>query len=409
MNIWIFNHHAQGPEIPGGTRHYDLSKSLIAKGHSVTIFAAGFHYTLLEESVEYNASGYKEENKDGVKFVWVKTYPYKVNNIKRMINIISYAWKLNFLIPKLHLKKPDIIIGTTVHPFAPVVAHRFAKKYKTPFIFEIRDLWPQSFIDIGVWKEDSLISKVFKSIEKYTVSKADAIIALSPKTREYLKKEYSYENIHYIPNSVDVDFVLKNKKSSQMNETFEKLQELKNNAKQLYMFTGAIVQSNSINVFIECAKKLKIDNIQIVLVGKGQEKEKYMTLAKDEGLENISFLDPVEKQLVPKLLEYADVLLLIQGNVLWGSSNKLYDYLVAKKPIITSLYSSHNNVVEEIACGYSAAYENSDEIVEKIGLLYNQCEEKKLKMGERAYDYVKDNYDIKLMADKLEKLCLNLL
>lgn len=129
MNIWIFNHHAQGPEIPGGTRHYDLAKQLVSYGHNVTIFAAGFHYTLLKETVEYDDDGKKLEDKDGVKFVWVKTYPYERNNIKRMINIVSYAWNLNFLIPKLKLKKPDIIIGSTVHPFASLLASKFAKKY----------------------------------------------------------------------------------------------------------------------------------------------------------------------------------------------------------------------------------------------------------------------------------------
>ena len=79
------------------------------------------------------------------------------------------------------------------------IGHKFAKKYKTPFVFEIRDLWPQSFIDMGVWKKDSLVSKVFKAIEKYTVKRADSIISLSPMTEQYLKDEYEYEKNIYIP------------------------------------------------------------------------------------------------------------------------------------------------------------------------------------------------------------------
>jgi len=410
MNIWIFNHHAQGPEIPGGTRHYDLAKQLVSYGHRVVIFSAGFHYLLLKETVEYNKDGFKIEDKDGVRFVWIKTYPYKVNNIKRMVNIISYSWRLNFLIPRLDLDKPDIIIGSTVHPFAPIIGYRFSKRYNTPFVFEIRDLWPQSFLDMGAWHEKDMVSKVFKSIEKYTVKRADTIISLSPMTEGYLKDEYEYEygkNI-YIPNSVDIDSVNKNKLLPDMNDTFEQIIKLKDDGKVLYMFTGAIVQSNSINIFVEVARKLKIKNIQIVLVGKGQERARYEQIFKDESLFNISFLDPVDKKLVPKLLDYADVLILIQGNVKWGSSNKLYDYLAAKKPIITSLYVKHNDVIEGIGCGYSSGYNDSDEIVINIGKVYSLSRGQQEEMGRSAYNYVSQNHDIKLMAQKLEKLCKGL-
>ena len=408
MNIWIFNHYAQGPELPGGTRHYDLAKQLVSYGHNVTIFSAGFHYTLLKETVVYNQYGYKIEDKDGVKFVWIKTFPYKKNNIKRMINIISYAWKLNFVVPKLGFDNPDIIIGSTVHPFAGVIGYRFAKKYKIPFIFEIRDLWPQTFIDMGIWKKESLASRVFKAIEKYTVKRADAIISLSPMTERYLKDEYGYEKVIYIPNSVDLEYFNQNKSLPDMNKTFEQLQKLKDNGKKIYMFTGAIVQSNSIDMFIETAKKLKIKDIQVVLVGKGQERVKYEQIAKNESLSNISFLDPVDKKLVPKLLNYADVLLLVQGNVQWGSSNKLYDYLAAKKPIITSLYAKHNDVVENIGCGYSSEHGNSDDMVKNIEKMYNLSDEEKEQMGEKAYAYVQQNHNIKIMAKKLESLCKEL-
>lgn len=403
-NIWIFNHHAQGPNLPGGTRHYDLAKELLARGYKITIFAAGYHYTLLKEMVDYNKDGYKIEKIDGVDFVWVKTYPYKSNNIKRMINIISYAWTLNFLIPKLILDKPDIILGTTVHPFAPLVAQKFAKLYKIPFIFEIRDLWPQSFIDMGIWGKNSFISKVFKYIEKYSVKKADSIISLSPKTEQYLLDEYNYKKTVYIPNSIDLDFANQNKSLPDMNDTFAQLKKLKDDGKKLYMFTGAIVQSNSINMFIQTARKLQNEEIQIVLVGKGQERAKYEEIAKKDFLHNISFLNPVDKKLVPKLLNFADVLLLIQGNIQWGSSNKLYDYLAAKKPIVTSLFVQHNDIVEELKCGFSAKYDNSDDMVNKIKKVFNLTTHEKDKMGNNAYKYVSEHFDITLMATKLEQL-----
>ncbi len=409
MNIWIFNHYAQGPEIPGGTRHYDLAKCLLDKGHSVTIFAAGFHYTLMKETVEYRGGDYLVEEKDGIKFVWVKTYPYQVNNWKRMLNIISYAWRLNLLIPRLELEKPDIIIGSTVHPFAPLVAARFAKKYQRPFVFEIRDLWPQTFIDMGIWKKESLVARFFKRLEEISVKQATAIISLSPMTEIYLKREYSYENIVYIPNSVDIDTFVERESLDYRGgiKTIDTVLDLKRQNKFIVVYTGAIVKTNNIDIILETAQKISDENIQIVLVGEGQEKAKFQDIAQSKKIANVIFSAPVQKIYLPYLLGLSDVLLLVQGKVSWGSSNKLYDYLAAKKPILTSLEANHNNIVEEIECGFSCV--GSDDMAKKIMILKNMDKTERDIKGNNAFIYVEKNHDIKHMASMLESLCYKLI
>ncbi len=408
MNIWIFNHHAQGPELPGGTRHYDLAKSLVKRSHQVTIFAAGFHYTLLHETVDYKGGEFLLENKDGVEFVWVKTYPYQVNNWRRMLNIFSYAWRLNFLIPRLDLEEPDLIIGSTVHPFAPLIAARFAKKYKKPFVFEVRDLWPQTFIDMGIWKKTGLVSRFFKRIEGISVRGADAIIALSPMTEAYLIKEYDYKDIVYIPNSVDLDIFVERKSLDYAGgvKTIDQVMRLKDQNKFIVVYTGAIVRSNNINIILEAAQKILDQSIQIVLIGEGQEKKRFEDISQLKKIENVVFFEPVQKRYLPYLLGLSDVLLLVQGKVNWGSSNKLYDYLAAKKPILASLEASHNNIVEEIECGFSCV--GAEEMAEKIVILKNMQKNERDKKGENAFYYVAKNHDIKQMASVLESLCYKL-
>jgi len=408
MNIWIFNHYAQGPEIPGGTRHYDLAKALIKKGHSITIFAAGFHYTLIKETVDYRGKDFLIDEKDGARFVWVKTYPYQVNNWKRMLNILSYAWRLNFLIPRLGLEKPDVIIGSTVHPFAPLIAARFAQKYNRPFVFEIRDLWPQTFIDMGLWKKESLIAKLFKALEGISVRKANAVITLSPMTKEYLDKEYSYKNPVYIPNSVDLDTFMERKSSDYAGgvKTIDQVLNLKDQGKFIVIYTGAIVQTNNINIILEAAEKISDTSIQVVLIGEGQEKKKFKEIAQEKQLDNVVFYEPVQKRDLPYLLGLADILLLVQGKVNWGSSNKLYDYLAAKKPILASLEANHNNIVEEIDCGFSCV--GAEDMAKKIISLKTMDQAQRDKKGENAFDYVAKNHDIKHMASMLESLCYKL-
>lgn len=409
MEIWIFNHYAQDNTIPGGTRHFDLARHLIAQGHNVTIFSAGFHYTLLKETADYQNKTYSVDIVDGVKFIRVKTYKYKVNNIKRLLNMASYALRLNFLIPKINLNKPEVIIGTTIHPFAPLVAYKFSKKYNTPFVFEIRDLWPQTLIDMGVWRKNDLISIFFRFIEGFTVKRSSGIISLSPKTAEYLKDKYNYSEGCYIPNGVDIESIASNVNLPEISPTISEVQALKNRGKFLCIFVGAIVRSNNIGMFIDTAKKINNDDVFIVLVGQGQERVRYERAAIDKGLKNIIFLDPVEKRLVPKLLNLADALLLIQDNVQWGSSNKLYDYLAAGKPIITSLYASHNNIIEDIECGYASRHGDGSDMARKIDELRRLSPSSRRDMAHRAFSYVSRNHDTSLMAKKLESYLKELL
>lgn len=409
MRLWIFNHHAQGPDLPGGTRHYDLARALVALGHDVTIFAAGFHYTLLRETVAYNAQGYKVDMREGVRFVWVRTFPYAVNNWRRLVNIASYAWHLNFLIPKLGLEKPDAIIGSVVHPFAPLLAARFARRFRVPFIYEIRDLWPQTFIDMGVWSETGLTSRFFKRLEKMSVEAAMLIITLSPKTEPYLLREYGVQSTLYLPNGVDTDAFERNfmrHHDETEHPTVARLDALKAQGKFVVLFTGAVVQSNRIDLFLACAQQVKNPRIHLVIVGKGMERPHFEQAAAK--MDTIEFLDPVPKYLVPVMLRKADALMLVQARVQWGSTNKLFDYMASGRPLLTVLYAEHNNVVNEAECGLSADPDSVIDVVEKLEILGAMPEARLRTLGQNAIEYVRNNSAISLLAGRLEAALLAL-
>jgi len=419
MNIWILNHYAITPDMPGGTRHYDFANELVKRGYNITIFASSFHYSLFKEVKSYKNSKYIIENiRDNFNFVWVKTFSYKKNNWKRALNMLSYAWRVYKLSPVLvkngKINKPDVVIGSTVHPFAALAALRLSQKYKVPFIFEIRDLWPQTMIDMGVWSENDLRSKFFKFLENKLVKNAKAIIALSPLTKDYLWRKYSYKKVFYIPNGVNLS-VFDNKTSAAYslpvnNRTLQYLFKLRNR-KFIVMFTGAIVLSNNIDILIKAAKIIQDDiknrDIQIVLVGEGQEKGKYESLIKKLKLNNITILDPVMKKFVPVLLKFADLLVHIQGKVFWGSTNKLFDYLASNKPIVISISVEHNNPVEKLDCGISVPPGNPKAIAEAIVKLYNMPKEERQAMGKRGRGYVEKYHSIPVLVDKLERVLKN--
>lgn len=391
MNIWIFNHHAQGPELPGGTRHYDLAKQIVSYGHSVSIFASGFHYTLLKETVTYDKDSKKIEDKDGIKFVWVKTYPYEKNNIKRLVNILSYAWKLNFLIPKLKLDKPDIIIGSTVHPFASLVASKFAKKYKVPFVFEIRDLWPQTFIDMNLWTKDSIKSKVFKYIEKITVNRSDRVIVLSPLTINYLVKEYKYDrdNMLLLPNGVNDNFIIPIS------------QEYNNKINIIYL--GGIDKVHGLEFLIGLAFSLKNEAIEFNIYGDGKERKNLESMVNEKNLTNIHFKGSVPKTKVPETINKANLLFVSTSNVLYGSENKLYEYMATGKPIVVATIGDHNNPIKDIDCGVALDREDIKKASsDLINFINNKTNFENI--GKNGQDYVKENRRISILGKKLETL-----
>ena len=104
MNIWIFNHYAQGADIPGGTRHYDLARELVRRSYEVTILASGFQHSLHREMKLARGEKWKFEDVDGAKFLWLRTFPYQRNDWRRVVSMVSYmlrAWRLGRRVPKL--------------------------------------------------------------------------------------------------------------------------------------------------------------------------------------------------------------------------------------------------------------------------------------------------------------------
>ncbi|MCP5047324.1 MAG: glycosyltransferase family 4 protein [bacterium] len=281
-----------------------------------------------------------------------------------------------------------------------------AKKFKVPFIFEIRDLWPETFIDMGVWKRTSPQARLFKWIEKRSVSKARKIIALSPRTQAYLEEHYNYspDDTVYIPNGVYLDGGAAEDLPDE-DETIARLETLKREGASVVLFSGSLIATNKLETIIEAAALLKEEEkIKIVLIGKGQEEEKYRGLIRDRGLENILILPPVRKDRVPALLHRADLLILNQGNVQWGSSSKLYDYMASGRPIISSVHAQHNDIVAQVEGGLSVAPEDPNALETAVRRLAGMPEEEKEAMGKRNREYVEKHHDWKLLAGRLMEM-----
>ena len=203
---WLINHYTQVPGGVGGTRHYSLAKKLQKLGWQVDLIAA---------SVEHNTGRQRLSSgiwkrldvADGIKVLWLWTPTYAGSGIKRTINMLSFTIALLTTRLTNDLAKPDVIIGSSVHPFAAWAAMQLAQRHHVPFIFEVRDLWPETLVEMGRLKRDGLTARFFYWLEKKLYQRADKIIVLLPSASNYISAlGIDVDKILYLPNAPDLDF-----------------------------------------------------------------------------------------------------------------------------------------------------------------------------------------------------------
>lgn len=392
MNIWIFNHYAVGPNASGFTRHYDFAKELIKRDVKVSIFAASFNYQTKQETVNYSDSWYKIEYIDDVRFVWIKTIPYSKNNYKRVINMLEYSFKVFLLKSKLD-DKPTHIIGSLMHPFAAISGALIAKKKKLPFIFEERDLWPQSMIDLGGASEKSIKVKLLRSIEDWLIKSSDKIILLFDKAKDYmLEKGVPNEKLMVISNGIAMENFDSKKVimlPKNINEIFDNLV-----GKQIAVYTGAHGMANNLDLVLDVAKDLKDynKNIHFLFLGDGVYKKELIKRQVEENIDNVTFIDSINKEFIPQFLRNSDIGLLPLHNspvFNWGiSPNKMYDYMGAKLPvfIITDIESDALNKSNPSIL----INKNQHDILKKYLLEFSENPQKGKELGEKGYKYVNE-------------------
>ncbi|MFD1446651.1 glycosyltransferase family 4 protein [Oceanobacillus profundus] len=406
MNIWIFNHYAVDPKSSGGTRHYDLAYQLIKRGHKVTIFASSYNHFIKKETVSYDKGmQYKKESVNGVDYVWINTTEY-IGTAKRILNILDYTRK-SYKTAKKELGKniPDIVIGSSVHPLAAYIGYLISKKVKKPYYFEERDLWPQTFVDFGKVSARNPIVKLLYRFESFLYKKADRIIVLFNKAPDYVySRGINKSKVIYLPNGVNLDSYKEVQKDESL---FEELQQ----HKYKVIYTGSHGIANHLEPFIDTANiiqnKMKITDIQFVLVGNGLLKEKLIRQAKSYKLSNITFLDSIPKEKIPYLLSQADLSFIsLRKSPLykWGfSMNKIYDYMASGLPIM--MYSTKEIVGEFSNINGVELSESPEELAENIlSSIYN--EDFKLEANKSLKGYVEGNFDWNKLAIMLEEKML---
>jgi len=400
MNIFLINHYAGSPEMGMEYRPYYLAQEWIKQGHKVTILAATFSH--LRKNNPEQDKDIIEEQKDGIQYIWIKTPPYEGNGVGRIKNMFTFIQKTLFKASYFAKNyQPDVVIASSTYPSDNYIARKISKLAKAKYIFEVHDLWPLSPMELGNMSKYHPFIATMQHGEDFAYRKANAVVSMLPKTKEHMAaRGLSLDKWHYIPNGI----VIEDWESSEpLKEThLKQLSELKTKNKTIIGYTGGHAISNSLDTIIETARLLKDNSkIHFVLIGNGTEKQKLIEQAKE--LNNISFLDSIPKNQIPSALELMDILL-----ITWNKSplyrfgispNKIFDYMMAKKPIIHAS-DAPNTFVEEANCGISVEPENPNLIKEAILKLQKTSITDLQKMGKNGKEFILKNHDYKVLSKK---------
>ena len=391
MNILLINHYAGSKQLGMEYRPFYLAREWARLGHHVTIVAASFsHLRYQQPEVDQSVV---EEMIEGVRYVWLKTPRYSSNDLQRTINVFWFTTQLlRYRDRIIGDYPPNAVVASSPHPLMIFPARHIASRYGARFIFEVRDLWPLTLIELKKMSKWHPFIWCLKYAERYAYRHCDRTVCTLPKAEPYMRAHgLKLGAFVHIPNGICLDD-WSNAPRDLPKTYFNVLAQLKQRYRILIGYTGQHGVANSLDAFVEAAPLVAKENAALVLVGQGSEKERLQAKAARLGLDNVVFLPPVPKQAVPAVLESMDILFLgwyRQSLYRFGiSPNKLMDYMMAAKPVIHAVEAG-NDPVAEAQCGISCAPEDPQAIVDSVvELMTCRTAEERLAMGQRGKDYV---------------------
>jgi glycosyltransferase involved in cell wall biosynthesis len=410
MHILLIHQAFAALDEPGGTRHHELARFLVSKGHRVTVIASPVSYlTGGPASGSCHPQGEWQGGQSGAKtardsggggITILRAYTYRALHksfVHRVFAFFSFMVSSFFI--GLGVRNVDVVWGTSPPIFQGVTAWLLARLKGAKFLFEVRDLWPDFAIAVGVLKSPTLI-KLSYWLEKFLYRRADRMMVNSPGYVEHVRG-HGARFVELIPNGADPQMF----NPLDNGQTFRQKNLLTN--KFVVLYAGAHGISNDLTVALDAAKLLENEKrIQFVFLGDGKEKENLIAYAKELGLENVTFLPPVPKTGMAMALAGADACLAILkplDEYKTTYPNKVFDYMAAGRPVLLAIDGVIREVVEAAGCGLFAQPGDPAALAKAAARLAANRDET-LRMGRAGRTYLEERFSREALAEKLTEL-----
>ncbi len=381
---------------------------LMEFGYDVTIIGGSYLHNSDINLIE-NREKYSERTYDGIKFIHIRTKKYSSNGLMRFYNLIEFTLRLFFLSSKF--EKPDVIVQTATVPFGNLLYY-MAKKFKSYYIVDVVDLWPESFVAFGLVSKNNPLLKLAYRAERWLYQKADDVVFSMEGGKDYIiEKGWDLESggvidldkIHYINNGVDLKDFDENKELFKIEDL-----DLENDEIFKIIYLGSVRLANNLKQLIDAASLLKDkSNIRFLIYGDGDDREFLINYCRDNNVNNVIFKQKwVELKYVPYILSRSSLNILNYMPTpierFGGSQSKSFQYMASGKPICSNLEMGYCPITK-FNLGVAQGFNNSREYADAILSFVNMDSEKYDSISNNARQAA-ENYDYRKLTSDFVKL-----
>ncbi|MCC7087358.1 MAG: glycosyltransferase family 4 protein [Pirellulales bacterium] len=403
MKILLIHQSFASPEDPGGTRHFELLLRARQAGCKPIVVAGALNYLTGKNASEIT-SWATEQNYDGVRVLRAYAYPALHRSfVWRVLSFISFM--ITSFVIAWRVGKIDVVMGTSPPLFQPISAWLISVLRRRPFLLEIRDLWPEFAIDMGVLRNPVLIW-LARRLERFLYSRATHLLVNSPAYRDYLiNKQVPPHKISFIANGVDptvFDPTADGKEFRQRHDLLDKF---------VVLYAGALGVANDLTTVIDAASLLSHrPEVQFVFVGDGKERINLESKCRSLGLRNVSFTGAYPKKQMPAVLAAADVCLAVLQNIPMFTTtypNKVFDYMAAGRATLLAIDGVIRSALDDAQAGTFVPPGNPQAMADAVLWCAEHTQEAR-NMGANGRRFVEHHFNRDRQSQQFVQLILKL-
>lgn len=318
---------------------------------------------------------------------------------ERMRNYASFC--LSAALRGMTMQRPDVIIASSPQLLVGLSGWWLAFTRQIPFVFEVRDLWPESLAAVGVGGENSLLHDALAAIAGFLYRSADRIVVVTPAFKDYLIHRWRVPaaKIEVVENGVETDLFAPDSVAAA-----GRRKELNAESRFLVCYIGTMGMAHGLEALLDAAASLqsKAPHVLFLLVGEGSEKERIKSVAQCRGLANVQFLDQQPREKIPSFISASDLcLVLLKKSDVFKTviPTKMLEFMSCARPVILGVEGQARQILEDAGAGLAIEPENADALAAAITQLDHNREQAKM-LGEQGRAYILQNFSRASTAEK---------